>query len=97
VRGHAASDLRLYVTGFAPIDGLGAAADHLAQHAVAGAWRELRGNASADMTLAYRYGEIGEVGRAATHAYVALWRSAPKQAGWQVKELVISQLPKDTK
>jgi hypothetical protein len=96
VRAYAAADLRLYVTGSAPIDGLGAAADHFAEHALAGVWRELGGNASRDMTLAYRYGEIGETGKAATHAYVALWRSAPKQGGWQLHALVIGQLPKVT-
>jgi hypothetical protein len=92
LRAGGASNVRLYTDGNETIEGLGAVVEQLSAHPLVGTWHELGGQNAKDWTLAYRYGEIRAAEGKASHAYFALWQANPKQAGWGLRLLMISQM-----
>jgi hypothetical protein len=85
-------DFRLYTDREAPM-GLAAANGYFTNHAITGMWKEDAHGRSADSSLEYSVGELGDAKQRSSHVYVQIWQYDPKVANWGLRILLINQLP----
>jgi len=85
-------DFVFYTDGEAPMK-LAGANRYLTDHSILGAWKESGRGRSADSTLAYTVGELGDATQHSNHAYVQIWQYDPRVANWGLRVLLINPLP----
>jgi ketosteroid isomerase-like protein len=87
------SDFRFYTDDRPPMDGVPAAIDYFAAHAVSGTWKEIARGKAADSTLLYAVGELADAHGQGTHSYVQIWQYDPRVANWGLRILLIVAIP----
>jgi len=86
-------DFVFFTDGQSPIGGAGAANEHLNEHPIKGAWKEVARGRSADASLMYSVGELVDGNKRSTHAYVQIWQYDSKVANWGLRVLLVNLLP----
>ena len=86
------ADFLFYTDGEAPM-GLAAAIHYLSGRRVgSGDWTENADGRSADSSLAYAVGVLGDSKEPRTHAYAQIWQYEPRVANWGLRVLLLNPL-----
>lgn len=91
----AATDVRVLINGAQPAVGPAAGEALVAAQRLGSTWQQVFASESADGTLGYAWGYVGESGaEKPTAVYVNIWRKAKAGAPWQIAAHSLQLLPR---